>query len=157
MAVRQRRRRQQIAARRAGARWLAVAVTLTAFLCLPRRARADECPADVDPRACAELRACIARVARDPDPDTGDVVGLAREYLIVGDRFRRCALSGYSLAVARGDIRIVTTSTPAPCLTATPLERSFLDTVLVPAGACALGCGLVAGGAAAAVVVGCSP
>lgn len=155
MAVRQRYRRQQIAARRAGARWLAVVITLTVFLCLPSRARA-ECPPDVDPRACAELDACIARIATEPDPDTGAVVGLAREYLIVGDRFRRCALSGYSLAVARADIRVVTTSTPAPCLTAAPLERSFVDSVLVPAGSCALGCGLVASGAAAAVVWGCS-
>lgn len=68
-----------------------------------------------------------------------------------------CALEAWSRALgSAAEVRVVTaTRAPVVC-EAAPLEWSFVDRVLVPAGSCALGCGLVASGAAAAAVWGCS-
>lgn len=148
MAVRQRYRRQQIAARRAGERWLAVIVALVCILALP--ARADECPPGappaVDRRACAELARCLRA-----EPTTSSTVSLTRQLVQAAERFERCALRGWSVAVGEREAR---QALEAARLTAAPVEavdaRPLLVDVLSHGGACAAcGAGVALGAWAA--------
>lgn len=150
MAVRKRYRRQQIAARRAGERWLAVLVALVCILSLPSRARADECPPGtppaVDRRACAELARCLRA-----EPTTSSTVSLTRQLQQAAERFERCGLRGWSLALGERDAR---QALEAERLTAAPVEavdaRPLVVDLLSHGGACALCGGGVALGAWAA-------
>ncbi len=134
-------------------RWLAVVVALGAVMALPARA---DCPPRVPAAACAEQARCVAEVYR-PRPAEEGVS--AREAALVArlDAERACALAGWALALKRAEAVAATSSTAPscpPCLTAAPAP-DLVDQLVLPAGACALGCGLVAGGIAAGVAVAC--
>lgn len=106
------------------------------------------CPPDVDPRACAEVESCVARVYR-ARPAAEGVTEVQAALVARAEAEHACALSAWSRALGRADALHVVTSTrpvcpPAPaCAPAAEVACDCGVTLvegLAMAGACAL-CG----------------